>query len=172
MEAIQHGSSYASTSMKPWYRDGLRFTCTQCGDCCRSHGDYQWVFLTPDEVTRLAKHLGMTNAKFLHEYCDKDEDGLGHTLKWPDRACVFLGQGSGESPGEGAASPKGEQARKEGCTVYDARPQQCRTWPFWPENLPKKVWDKDIVPFCPGAGEGRLYSLGEIRKISKDQAET
>lgn len=146
--------------MKPWYADGLRFTCTQCGDCCRSHGDYQWVFLSPTDVTRLAESLGLSNARFLAAYCDKDEDGLGHTLKWlkggagdPDiAACVFLGE--------------------KGCTVYDARPQQCRTWPFWPENLTKKVWKADVEAYCPGAGEGRLYTLGEIRKISKDEAET
>lgn len=136
----------------PWFRDGLRFTCTQCGDCCRSHGEYKWVFLDPADVTRLAQHKGMTNVEFLREYCDRDEDGITHTLKWPDDACVFLGD--------------------QGCTVYDARPTQCRTWPFWPENLTKKVWEAEIVPFCPGAGEGRLYSIGEIRRLAKSQGET
>lgn len=162
--------------MKPWYADGLRFTCTQCGDCCRSHGDYQWVFLSPEDVTRLAKKLGMTNARFLAEYCDKDEDGLGHTLKWPKGA-----RGAGGPPPGGRREPEGRTSPdiaacvflgEKGCTVYEARPQQCRTWPFWPENLRKKVWEEEIVPYCPGAGEGRLYTLGEIRKISKDEGET
>ena len=151
MEPFGHGL-LRYHAMRPWYRDGLRFTCTQCGDCCRSHGEYQWVFLSAEDIARLAKHLELTNAAFLREYCDKDEDGLGHTLKWPDQACTFLAE--------------------KGCTVYEARPQQCRTWPFWPENLTKNTWEKEIVPDCPGAGEGRLYSIGEIRKISRDEAET
>ena len=74
------------------------------------------------------------------------------TLNWDDEKCVFLGE--------------------KGCTVYEARPEQCRTWPFWPENLKREVWAKEIVPFCPGADEGRLYSIGEIRRISRGEGET
>ena len=25
--------------------------------------------------------------------------------------------------------------KRSGCTVYPARPVQCQTWPFWPENI-------------------------------------
>ena len=140
---------YHGRRVNPWYRDGLRFTCTQCGDCCRSHGEYRWVFLDVDDVKRLAAHHGLPNAQFLGQYCDRDEDGLGHTLKWPDQACVFL--------------------KESGCSVYEARPQQCRTWPFWPENLRKETWDNEIVPFCPGAGEGKLFTLAELRRIAKGE---
>ena len=136
---------------KPWYADGLRFTCTQCGDCCRTHGDYAWVFLELGDITRLAKHLKLERREFLHRYTDS-MDGV-RVLKWPDDACTFLGKDGG-------------------CSVYDARPQQCRTWPFWPENLKRKTWETEIVPFCPGAGEGRLYQIGEIRKIAAGKRET
>ena len=27
----------------PWYRDGLRFTCTRCGNCCTGAPGYVWV---------------------------------------------------------------------------------------------------------------------------------
>ena len=137
---------------KPWYADGLRFTCTQCGDCCRTHGEYAWVFLTPEDTGRLAEKLGLSRAEMLHRYADRDEEGIGHTLKWEKDRCIFLGE--------------------RGCEVYEARPEQCRTWPFWPENLKKKVWKEEVEPFCPGAGEGRLYTLGEIRRIRDAKAAT
>ena len=51
-----------------------------------------------------------------------------------------------------------------GCTVYDLRPQQCRTWPFWPLNLQSpEEWD-DVADGCPGCNNGRLYTLEEIEE--------
>lgn len=137
--------------MKPWYREGLRFGCTNCSDCCRSHGEYVNVYLSVTDVTRLAGTLKLERKVFLHQYTDRVEDGIWK-LKWPEDACVFLGE--------------------KGCTVYDGRPEQCRTWPFWPENLRRDVWEKEIAPFCPGVGEGRLYTLGEIRKLARGEGKT
>ena len=143
---------YDSESMKPWYGDGLRFTCTQCGDCCRTHDDYAHVYLLPNDITRLAKFHSLERREFLRQFTKPDADSGMRTLNWDDEKCVFLGE--------------------KGCVVYEARPEQCRTWPFWPENLTKEVWAKEIVPFCPGADEGRLYSIGEIKKISRGEGET
>lgn len=33
------------------------------------------------------------------------------------------------------------------CTVYEHRPSQCRTFPFWKQYLEKYV---DLLDFCPG----------------------
>ena len=137
--------------MKAWYSEGLQFTCSQCGDCCRTHGEYAHVFLSAADIARLTAFQKLPRAEFLHRFTQKDEDGL-RVLNWDEEKCVFLGE--------------------KGCTVYEARPEQCRTWPFWPENLSREVWEKEVVPFCPGAGEGRLYSIGEIRRIAKGQGET
>ncbi len=51
------------------------------------------------------------------------------------------------------------------CAVYDARPWQCRTWPFWPENMNETVWEREVASYCPGVGKGRLYSAEEIKLI-------
>jgi Fe-S-cluster containining protein len=52
--------------------------------------------------------------------------------------------------------------RAQGCTVYEARPVQCRTWPFWPENVETpEDWTR-INQICPGSGQGRQYSAAEI----------
>ena len=48
------------------------------------------------------------------------------------------------------------------CTVYEARPRQCRSWPFWPSNVKTpKVWAQTCEA-CPGSGAGRLYSSEKV----------
>lgn len=52
-----------------------------------------------------------------------------------------------------------------GCTVYKHRPLQCRTYPFWPQNLVgKTAWDK-AGEECPGINQGKKHSYREIKKI-------
>jgi Fe-S-cluster containining protein len=65
--------------------------------------------------------------------------------------CVFLDRGSGKAT----------------CSLYEARPSQCRTWPFWSENLTSEAaWQqaKNETP-CPGMDTGKLISANEIRII-------
>ncbi|HCA49055.1 MAG TPA: hypothetical protein DEP12_01530, partial [Planctomycetaceae bacterium] len=51
---------------------------------------------------------------------------------------------------------------KRGCSVYHARPIQCRTWPFWDSNLKnEKSWEATCKE-CPGSGTGKVYRLEEI----------
>lgn len=109
------------------------------------------MFLDRADAGRLASATRLSPRAFLRRYTEKGPDGA-RVLRWPDDHCVFLGE--------------------KGCEVYADRPAQCRTWPFWPETLRKGVWEKEVVPFCPGAGEGRLYSIGELRKIARGEAET
>ncbi len=48
------------------------------------------------------------------------------------------------------------------CTVYNARPRQCKTWPFWDSNLKTpEDWERTCEE-CPGSGKGKLYSLEQI----------
>ena len=47
------------------------------------------------------------------------------------------------------------QTRK--CTVYEARPRQCRTWPFWDSNLKSPDDWKHTCSVCPGSGKGQLH---------------
>ena len=52
------------------------------------------------------------------------------------------------------------KARK--CTVYDARPRQCRTWPFWQSNVATKEAWKQTCEVCPGSGKGKLHPVEQI----------
>lgn len=66
-------------------------------------------------------------------------------MKYTDRDCPFL--------------------KNNRCGVYTARPWQCRTWPFWPENMNSAVWEREVAAYCPGVGKGKLYSAEEIEQI-------
>ncbi|MBN2527392.1 MAG: YkgJ family cysteine cluster protein [Deltaproteobacteria bacterium] len=128
-----------------FYKDGLRFECTGCGNCCTTHGDYAYVYLTHDNVTEIAAHLGMTHIDFLNTHCANDEYGNVH-LTMVEGHCNFL--------------------ENNKCMVYSVRPWQCRAWPFWSENLNAEDWHGDVTECCPGIDRGRLYSKEEIEAIA------
>ena len=49
------------------------------------------------------------------------------------------------------------------CSVYPARPTQCRTFPFWYETLGSRDdWER-MREFCPGIDEGERHPLHVIR---------
>lgn len=127
----------------PFWKTGIRFECQETGRCCTSRGEYGYIYLTLDDRRRLAAHLGMATAHFTRRYCTTT-DGHVH-LKNPDRDCGFL---------------DGKR-----CTVYEGRPAQCRTWPFWPENMNARVWRDEIVTFCPGIGKGPLVDAKTIARL-------
>ncbi len=125
------------------YARGIRFACQECGECCRTHGRYGYVYVSLPERRRLARHLRIPTRAFTLRYCDKT-DGFFH-LRSRGKDCVFL---------------VGNR-----CRVHRARPEQCKTWPFWPENMSKKVWDRDIAAGCPGIGRGPLVDAKRIERL-------
>ena len=130
-----------------FYRDGLRFECQGEGKCCVTRGRYGYVYLSFNDRRRLALYLGITSAEFTSTYTNK-VDGL-YELKYTGNDCPFLNRGR--------------------CSAYDARPNQCRTWPFWPENMNEAVWEREVAAWCPGVGKGRLYTADEIEEILKSK---
>ena len=126
---------------RPWYDDGLAFTCTRCGACCTGAPGYVWV--NDEEIARLAEFRGETPDQFGGKFLRR-VSGRISLLEKPGGDCIFWDT-------------------QVGCTVYPARPAQCQTWPFWPENIETpEDWD-GVQGTCPGAGQGRLYSIEEIR---------
>jgi uncharacterized protein len=134
---------------KPFYAPGIRFACQGDGRCCRSHGRHVYVYVTFGDRKRLAAHLGITMHEFTRTYT-RASDGMVH-LKDPQGDCPFF--------------------RDDRCVVHPARPRQCRTWPFWKENMHPAVWERDVLSFCPGVGQGRLYSQAEIERIMEKRGE-
>lgn len=132
----------------PWYHDGLRFECTQCGACCSGDPGYVWV--EPDEIAAMAESMAMTCDEFEAQFIRKV--GTQKSLReYPDGDCILL------------------DPEKRTCLVYRARPIQCRTWPFWDSNLKTKADWETTCQDCPGAGTGKLYSLEEIEVQRKEK---
>ena len=50
----------------------------------------------------------------------------------------------------------------KGCTIYEARPLQCRSFPFWAHNLVNEESWKSVASSCPGVGLGELRSKETI----------
>lgn len=138
------------TTLLPFWQEGLQFECQSSGNCCASRGEYGFVYLTDEDEVRLAAHLGLVLEDFRTLHTDVT-GGYRH-LKDPDRDCMFL--------------------RERRCDVYEARPSQCRTWPFWPENLKStRAWQREVVKMCPGVGQGRVHSAKEIQAVLDSQPE-
>ena len=57
------------------------------------------------------------------------------------------------------------------CGVYLARPMQCRTWPFWAENLESPEAWAATAAICPGIGSGPRFEWQEAADIARRNEE-
>jgi len=99
----------------------------------------------------MSEALGITEATFHRKYARRVNGhwSLNEHESPYGMDCVFLTRDA-----EG----------RSGCRLYAARPVQCRTWPFWPENLEsRESWEsvKQHTP-CPGMGAGSLVTVESI----------
>ncbi len=127
----------------PFYADGLRFDCTRCQRCCRIEPGF--VFLSRQDLARLATHLGVSEAEVESEYCRSVDAGGVPRLSLKEQAnydCVFW--------------------RDAGCSVYEARPTQCQSFPFWSANVESADGWQAVGESCPGVDRGPLRSAMEI----------
>jgi hypothetical protein len=137
-------------STTPWYAEGLRFSCTQCGKCCTGAPGFTWI--NDEEIDALVLHFGISRAEFLSRYTKtawrKGEQRISLSEK-PGGDCVFYQRG-------------------RGCTVYGLRPKQCKTWPFWGRLVASKTDWEDAAVDCPGINRGELHDAQTIRVTAAD----
>jgi hypothetical protein len=115
----------------------LRFECIPgCTNCCRQTG---WVYLSPDDLPRAARFLGMSDQEFTARYVYRTRHRM--RLRKPRGSqCHFL--------------------QEKGCAIHPAKPTQCRLFPFWPELVGhRKSW-RATARHCPGIGKGPLIQIG------------
>ena len=139
-----------------WYASGLKFQCTSCGNCCTGPPGYVWFSF--EEGIQMSDDLGVSHSLFLRKYARKfgEKWSLGEKKSPYGYDCVFLDRES--------------VPNKAICRIYKTRPAQCRTWPFWKENLSSEEdWNRAAQDTpCPGMGRGKLVSIEEIR-IQRDK---
>ncbi|MCB1084554.1 MAG: metallophosphoesterase [Chlamydiia bacterium] len=128
----------------PWYYKGLRFKCTGCGKCCTGKG---YVWLEEEDISNLSKKLSLSKEDFLKKYTRQVGFDRSLTEDPVTDDCIFLKD-------------------KSTCAVYDARPKQCRTFPWWTDQLNSpKEWEEAKLR-CEGIDheEAPLVSFKEIEK--------
>lgn len=134
----------------PWYIAGLHFKCQTCGSCCSGPGE-GYIWLTKDEIQFIVDFLkipiGQIRKKFLKRLGWRTSI-IEHPVT---KDCIFLQEIDG----------------RKGCIIYSVRPNQCRTWPFWPDNLASANKFNTAAQTCPGINRGKLYTFEEIQKIKK-----
>lgn len=130
----------------------MHFECVGCGGCCSGPSEgYIWV--ARPEVELIAKRLNLTPSELCRKYMRHVGPRMSIIEESVSKDCIFLRN-----------SGAGKQ-----CCIYDVRPAQCRTWPFWAENLASPDdWNR-VALRCPGINRGRLYTYEEIERIRKNR---
>lgn len=116
----------------PYKFDELK--CAMCdGNCCIGESGYIWI--TKQEIEKLAKHLNISIEKLSQDYIFK----VGYKYSIREKliskdnyACIFF------------------DLSKKQCSIYDVRPTQCRTFPFW-EYFKNNI--EEVKEECPAIVE-------------------
>jgi hypothetical protein len=102
--------------------------CTQCANCCR----VTEVGITPRDVEKLSKFIGVSEREFVQQFTSRDAAGA-MILKREEHGCVFL-QGNL-------------------CSVYEARPHNCVNFPHVVRgagSIASRMWEfLDRAGYCP-----------------------
>ena len=131
------------TFNRPFYADGLAFECTRCSKCCRH--DPGFVFLSRNDLIALAARFSLTESQFKERFCRVVDFGIVSRLSLTEKRnndCIFW---------EG-----------EGCQVYESRPLQCRSFPFWAQNMENREDWEAAAENCPGMNRGKNHNREEI----------
>lgn len=133
----------------PWYQEGLRFECTQCGQCCTGAPGYTWV--SEKEIETIAAHLQMEIAEFVRRYLKKVGDRWSLLEHPKTYDCVFL--------------------KDKKCQIYSIRPRQCRTFPWWAQNLKSpEAWER-AGSRCEGIhSDAPVVAFGVIQKALENDS--
>jgi Fe-S-cluster containining protein len=123
----------------------LRFECTACGQCCRGRPGTHYVAVTHAEQEAIRTQLGLSPDWFRRRYLERLDDGSHGVRLNADGRCPFL-----NSAGH--------------CDVYAVRPQQCRTYPFWPELVDERRHWHGEKRRCEGIDRGAVVPLQRIRR--------
>jgi len=105
--------------------------CNSCnGFCCRGESGYIWI--NYQEIETLAQHLNMSMDELSFNYLKRVKHRysiIEKKLGLDDYACIFFDETLNR------------------CGIYEARPNQCKTFPFWEQFKCNKTEAKQE---CPG----------------------
>jgi Fe-S-cluster containining protein len=133
---------------RKWYAEGLCFECVGCGRCCGGPEE-GYIWISRGEIERAAEFLKMSLKTFEEKFLVRVGFRRSIIEHPKTRDCIFLTDfGNG----------------KRGCAIYPVRPTQCRTWPFWTENLRTPQTWRTAGLRCPGIDHGPLFAWEQIEQ--------
>ena len=101
--------------------------CTTCANCCR----HVKPSFSEEEVTRLARRLGMKRRQFIESYLERTEDNSENPWQTRTKPCPFL--------------------KDDRCSVYEDRPANCSGYPYLyePDFVFRTMAMIDRISTCP-----------------------
>ncbi|MDR1868907.1 MAG: YkgJ family cysteine cluster protein [Treponema sp.] len=122
-----------------FFSAGLKFSCKRCSACCRYEAGF--VYLSKNDMEKLTGELKTDSENFIKSYCRWVTDRRGKEVlslrEKGNKDCIFW---------------------DKCCKIYDARPLQCRTFPFW-ESIVSSAQSWEIAASgCPGMNSGKLHT--------------
>jgi Fe-S-cluster containining protein len=125
-----------------WEKDNLRFECqSDCFKCCLKPGV---IYFDTEDIRRVSKFFNCTSSELKSTYLEFEDDEWLINVE-AHTPCPFLG--------------------KQGCSIHEAKPKQCSTYPFWGEILGSRVSWKLESESCPGIGLGPMVSTKSIKEL-------
>ncbi len=127
-----------------WERETLRFECEKgCTQCCRRPGI---VRMNSEDIRRAADYLGLSVAAFKGQFLSR-EGTYWNIEVMENKPCPFL--------------------LESGCRIHPAKPAQCRSFPFWDENLVSQRTWKETQEECPGIGTGPVMPSEAVHELKR-----
>ena len=134
----------------------IQFRCHKDIDCFNACCKNIDIMLTPYDILRLNKRLGITSTEFLRQYTEPFEFGRGSV------------GGVKYKPKEG--TNECQFVTEEGCSVYEDRPTACRYYPVGllstrrqDENFDRASYALVKEDHCHGHFEDRKLTIDEYR---------
>ncbi len=133
--------------INPWYKNGLPFQCQGCGRCCTGAPGYVW--LSKEDEQRILDHLKISIETFRTLYTREINGMISLKENYHNYDCIFF--------------------KDKGCSIYQSRPIQCRTFPFWKSNLESFRSYQEATKNCPGVRvSSPIISCPEIEKRAQE----
>jgi Fe-S-cluster containining protein len=130
-----------------WYRDGVRFSCQRCGNCCSGKGSV--VQVSAREREAIARRLSMSVAEFEARHTRTVFDDVVLRDAGDSGDCEWL-----ERRADGTSA----------CRIQDVKPDQCAGYPFWPRVLASRAaWEREGAK-CRGIGQGDAIPAEEVER--------
>lgn len=131
-------------STNPFYvQQPVSFQCSGCGECCRGDPDTHYIELLPGEAKAIYKYLDIGRKAFERDYM-VNLPAIGKGVRITEQGyCSLL-------------------SSDKRCSVYEVRPLQCSSYPYWPEVMHSRAtWNAEATR-CEGINQGNAVKPEEI----------